>query len=141
MKAIVRSIGGVGSRVRLGGHDMVFDQPSSVPGGRDRGPSPLGVMALAVAACAHYYATAYLYGRSLPTDDVTVEIDADKERLPLPRLGRLSLKVHVPAGLDDRQIAGIAQAIRNCPAYGTLLHPPTVEFAIEREPVGEAQPA
>lgn len=131
MTTVVESIGRVGSRARVGGHELVFDQPSSVPGGEDRGGSPLDVMGVAVAACAHYYAAAYLHGRGLSTDGLTVEVEAEKERLPVPRIGRLSMKVHLPAGLDARQLAGIERAIKSCPAYGTLVHAPTVQIAIE----------
>lgn len=131
MKAVVESIGKVGSRARLGEHELVFDQPASVPGGEGRGPSPLDVMVASVAACAHYFAAAYLQGRGFSTDGLTVEVEADKERVPVSRLGRLSMQVRVPAGLDERQLAGIARAIKSCPAYGTLLHSPTVEMTIE----------
>ena len=68
MKAIVETTGKVGSRVRLGNHELVFDQAATVPGGEDRGPSPLDVMSVSVAACAHYYAAAFLHGRGLPTE-------------------------------------------------------------------------
>ena len=37
MKAVVESIGKVGSRAQVDGHAFVFDQPRSVPGGEDRG--------------------------------------------------------------------------------------------------------
>ena len=50
MKASIESAGNVASRVRLGDHELVFDQPRSVPGGEDRGPSPLDLMAVSVAA-------------------------------------------------------------------------------------------
>jgi uncharacterized OsmC-like protein len=96
-------------------------------------------MALSVAACAHYYAAAYLHGRGLPTDDVTVEVEADKDRLPQPRLARLMLRVRVPAGLAERHFAGIERAIRSCPAYGTLLHPPSVEFAVDSNAAPDAE--
>ena len=56
MKAVIESIGRVGSRARVGEHELVFDQPRSVPGGEDRGPSPLDGMVVSVAACAHYFA-------------------------------------------------------------------------------------
>ena len=49
MKATVESVGNVASRTRLGEHGIVFDQPCSVPGGEDRGPSPLDLMAVSVA--------------------------------------------------------------------------------------------
>ena len=131
MKAVVESTGRVGSRVRLGAHELVFDQPAAVPGGEDRGPSPLDVLGASVAACAHYYAAAFLYGRGLPTEGLRVEVEAEKERLPSPRLGRLSMRVHVPAGLDERQLLTVERAVKRCPAYGTLLHSPNVELAVE----------
>jgi uncharacterized OsmC-like protein len=130
MNAVVQSIGKVGSRARVGAHELVFDQPKSVPGGEDRGPSPLEVMVAAVAACAHYFAAAYLHGRGLPTEGLTVDVQAEKARQPVSRIGGLSLRVQLPPGLADAQIAGIERAIMSCPAYGTLLHPPTVEVAI-----------
>ena len=131
MKAVLDSIGKVGSRARLGQHEMVFDQPPGVPGGEDRGPSPLDVMVLSVAACAHYFASAFLYARGHATDALTVEVESEKQRLPVPRIGRLTLKVRLPAGLSEWEIKGIERAIKGCPAYGTLLHPPTLEIVVE----------
>ena len=131
MKALIESAGKVASRVRLGPHELIFDQPALVPGGDDRGPSPLDVLAVSVAACAHYYAAAFLHGRGLPTEGLTVSVEFEKERAPTPRIGRLSMKVQLPAGLTERQLAGVERAIKSCPAYGTLLHPPKVELTIE----------
>ena len=134
MKAVVESIGKVGSRARIGNHELVFDQPASVPGGEDRGASPLDVMMVSVAACAHYFASAFLYGRGLPTEKLTVEVDAEKERAPVSRIGRLAITVRVPPGLSEREIGAIERAIKACPAYGTLLRPPTVEVRVEGGP-------
>lgn len=139
MKAIVESIGKVGSRCRIGKHEMVFDQPPGVPGGEDRGPSPLDVMVLSVAACAHYFAVAFLYARGHATDAVAVEVESEKDRVPVSRIGRLTIKVGLPDGLSEREIAGVERAIKTCPAYGTLRHPPTVEITVRsRPPVAES---
>jgi putative redox protein len=131
MKAVVESIGKVGSRVRLGEHELVFDQPGSVPGGEDRGPSPLDVMVASVGACAHYFAAAYLQGRGLAVEGLTVEVEGEKERVPVSRIGRLIMRIRVPAGLSDKHIAGIERAIKSCPVYGTLLHSPSVAIEIQ----------
>ena len=128
MKAVVESIGKVGSRVIVNGHELRFDQPTTVPGGEDRGASPLDVMVVSVAACAHYFAAAYLHGRGLATEGLSVEVEAEKERVPVSRIGHLILTVHLPTGLSGAQMAGIERAIKNCPAYGTLLHPPSPEI-------------
>jgi uncharacterized OsmC-like protein len=131
VKAVVESTGKVASRARLGPHELIFDQPASVPGGEDRGPSPLDVLVVSVAACAHYYAAAFLHARGMSTEGLTVEVQSDKDRAPVPRIGRLSMKVHLPAGLSDRQLIGVERAIKSCPAYGTLLHSPTVDLTID----------
>jgi uncharacterized OsmC-like protein len=95
-------------------------------------------MAVAVAACAHYYVAAYLYARGLATEGLSVEVEFEKERVPVARIGHLALKVQLPGGpsgrLSDRQLAGIERAIHSCPAYGTLLHPPRVEISIAGPP-------
>jgi len=132
MKTIIESIGKVGSRTSVGGHGLVFDQPANVPGGQDRGPSPLDVMTAAVGACAHYFAAAYLHGRGLSPEGLTVTVTAEKERVPVSRVGRLSLEVHLPEGVAAHHLPGIERAIKACPAYGTLLHPPRVEISIDR---------
>jgi len=131
MKVVIETIGKVGSRANVGGHELVFDQPASVPGGEDRGPSPLDIMSVSIGACAHYYAAAYLHGRGLSTAGLTVEVTAEKDRVPVSRIGRLAIKVQVPADLPERHVAGIARAIKSCPAYGTLVHPPSLDLAVE----------
>jgi len=134
MRAIIESTGKVGSRVRVDNHEMLFDQPRSLPGGEDRGPSPLDVMVVAVGACAHYFAAAYLYSRGHATDAIAVEVESEKDRVPVSRIGRLAIKVHLPPGLSEREISGVERAIKGCPAYGTLRHPPTVEITVEAPP-------
>ena len=133
MKARVESAGQVASVVRLGRHEVVFDQPLTTAGGTDRGPSPLDVMAVSVAACAHYYAAAFLHARGLSTQGLSVDAEWQKDRSPMPRIGQLALAVHLPSGLREHERAGIERAIKACPAYGTLRHPPSIEFAIDMD--------
>jgi uncharacterized OsmC-like protein len=134
VKVLIQTAANVGSRVRLGRHDLVFDQPGDVPGGEDRGPSPLDVLVASVGACAHYFAAAYLHARGFPTGELTVEVEGEKASTPVPRIARLAIKIRVPAGLTEQHIAGIERAVRRCPAYGTLVHPPEIEVAVARSP-------
>lgn len=132
MKLLIDSAGGVASRVQLGSHELLFDQPRTVPGGEDRGPSPLDVLAATVGACAHYFAAAFLCARKISPDGLTVEIEADKVREPSPRFGKLSIRLTLPAGVPEEYLPAIERVVRNCPAYGTLVHPPDVELSIAR---------
>lgn len=141
MKAVIEAMGGVASRVRLGRHELVFDQAEPVPGGEDRGPSPLDVMAAAAGACAHYYASAFLFGRHLPTGELKVEVEYEKVRQPVPRIGRLSIRVFLPAGFPAEQAPAIERAVRHCPAYGTFVHPPEIVLEFVRETDRTSAPA
>jgi len=141
VKAVIESSGGVASHARLGEHELVFDQPTDVPGGEDRGPSPLDVMAVAVAACAHYYAAAFLFGRQLATTGLRVEVEFDKARDPVPRLGKLLIHVFVPSHVPLHYQVAIERAIRRCPAYGTLTHPPEVVLSVRAVPLSSAPAA
>ena len=141
MKATVDSAGGVASRVRLGSHELVFDQASPVPGGEDRGPSPLDVMAAAVGACAHYFAAAFLHARKLSPLGLRVEVEAEKVREPSPRFGRMTIRISLPASVPEHYLPQIERAVRNCPAYGTLVHPPELELSISRASDSSQSPA
>lgn len=132
MKVTVGSAGKVASTVNLDGHDLLFDQPPTVPHGEGRGPSPLDVMLASVAGCAHYFASAYLMARGITTDSVRVEAEAEKSRQPVPRLARVSIRVLLPPEVPQEMLAGIERAVRGCPAYGTLVHPPEVDLSLER---------
>ncbi|HVZ72795.1 MAG TPA: OsmC family protein [Polyangia bacterium] len=137
MKFVVESAGAVASRVRLGSHVILFDQPP-VYGGADAGPSPLDVLVASVAACAHYYVSAFLRARGLPNEDVTVEVDAEKVTRPAPRIARLGLQVHVPESFTETELVGMVRAIKRCPAYNTLVSAPAVEMSVDikRRPRG-----
>jgi len=133
MKILVESAGGVASRVTLGSHELLFDQHSPIPGGEDCGPSPLDTMAATVGACAHYFAAAFLYARKIPAAALRVEVEAEKTREPQPRFGKLSIRLILPASVPESYLPQIERAVRNCPAYGTLVHPPEVELAFAKD--------
>ena len=128
MKIVIESAGGVASRVTLGSHQLVFDQPSVVPGGEDRGASPLDVMAATVGACAHYFAAAFLFARKIPVETLRVEVTAEKVREPQPRFGKVSIRLILPSAVPASYLPQIERVVRNCPAYGTLVHPPELEL-------------
>jgi uncharacterized OsmC-like protein len=130
MKATIESLGGVASRVRIGSHELTFDQTSAAPGGMDRGPSPLDVLAVSAAACAHYYAAAFMFARKIPVEGLRVDVEADKTRDPVPRFGRITIRVTLPVGFPEDYLPAIDRAIRHCPAYGTLTHLPLVELEV-----------
>jgi uncharacterized OsmC-like protein len=93
-------------------------------------------MAASVGGCAHYFAAAFLHARKLDTSGVRVEVEAEKVRDPAPRFGKFSIRVILPPGVPEAYLGPIERAVRGCPAYGTLVHPPEVEISISRDTDG-----
>lgn len=125
----VESAGGVASRVTVGGHPMLFDQPAVV-GGMDAGPSPFDVFVVTAGACAHYFAAAFLHARGFSTDGLVVHLRAEKALGTPKRLAALSLRVRLPAGVPSELRARVEAAVRTCPVWGTLTQPPTLSLEV-----------
>ena len=126
MKAILESAGNVGSRVRLGEHEMVFDQPNR---SRRREPGPLP---------ARPHGRFGRSVRSLLRGGVSLRpgpVDRRAERRGRVREGtrtrvadRTPRAQGPPPRRSIRPPAGGRRARdQGLPAYGTLLQPPRVE--------------
>jgi uncharacterized OsmC-like protein len=98
-------------------------------------------MAAAVGACAHYFSAAVLYARKLDPAGLRVEVEAEKVRDPSPRFGKFSIRVKLPGGVPELYVPLIERAVRGCPAYGTLVHPPEVEISISKDVAESEAPA
>lgn len=128
----IESAGGVASRVNIHGHELVFDQDPKF-GGQDLGPSPLEVLVAATAACAHYYAAAYLQARKLSVEGLAVEIQAEKAADRPARLGSVRIVVRVPAHVPAEHLGRLEVAVRACPAHGTLVAGVPLELTLDAE--------
>lgn len=133
----VESAGNVAARARVGRHTLVFDQPQS-QGGDGQGPSPLPVFAASAAACAHYYAAAFLAKRGLAVDGLRVDVEFDKADVGPARISRLALAVHVPPATPAKYLPAIERSVRGCPVWGTLSAPPELSLGILQDATGEA---
>ncbi len=130
MNFTIESNGGVAARARIGNHELVFDQ--APPYGADTGPSPLDVMAVSVAACAHYYAAAFLSARKLSTDGLRVSVEAEKAKEGRRRLADIKIHVELPASLPAEMLPRVEAAVLSCPAWGTLQELPRTEMKLSR---------
>ena len=129
MNYTIQSAGGVASRVQIGPHTLIFDQPASFGGG-DAGPSPLDVLVATVGACAHYFAAAFLRARQYPVDGLEVRIVGDKAAVGRKRLLRVTISVRLPPGVPAALAPRVEQAVLACPAWGTLAEAPELGLEV-----------
>jgi uncharacterized OsmC-like protein len=127
MQATITYLDGVSFEAESRGFRLICDQPAA-GGGEDRGMSPPEFLLVSLGTCAGYYALQYLKTRSLPTEGLTVRVEATKALNPA-RLDSFRIEVQVP-DLDERHREGVLRAVKSCLVHNTLLHAPRIETVI-----------
>ena len=127
----VKVLSGVKFEVNARSHKAVCDQPVEA-GGTDAGMTPPELFLASIATCAAYYAVQYLKVRNLSTEDVNIRVTADKAMNP-PRIGSIRIEVDSAFADDERHRDGLRRAVEKCLIHNTLLHPPTIEIAVQTQ--------
>jgi len=118
-------------RVETRGHALLLDQPRR--DGAEVGPTPLELMAMAVASCVGQYAIEYLRERGVP--GVGLEVECGWMMCAEPaRIDRLELRVAPSAPLNPEHHAGLLAAVDRCTVWNTLRRPPRVDVVVDVRP-------
>ena len=110
--------------IEIRGHRVVVDQPESI-GGEDVGPTPTELFVASLGSCVGFYARRYLARHRLDSTGLTVEVAYDMATKP-SRVGEVTLRVVVPAGVPEERRAGLLAAAGHCTVHNTLTTPPEV---------------
>src|SRR5512134_2173526 len=110
---VVRPEGGDRLRVRIGGHDLVADQPVS-DGGEDAGPTPTELFVAGYAACVAHYGSRYLRRHGLPTDGLGVRCTYSFSEEPPPRVQSIQMEVRLPELPSERDRVAIQRVMERC---------------------------
>ncbi|MCL6544087.1 MAG: OsmC family protein [Bryobacteraceae bacterium] len=127
MQATVTYLDGVRFEAESRGFRVICDQPAA-GGGEDCGMSPPEFLLVSLGTCAGYYALQYLKTRSLPTDGLSVRVEATKALGPA-RLDSFRIEVQIPE-LEERHREGVLRAVKSCLVHNTLLHAPRIDTVL-----------
>jgi uncharacterized OsmC-like protein len=127
MEMTIHHLGDVRFEATARGHRILCDQPPT-NGGHDGGMTPPDFLLASLGTCAGYYAVQYLKTRNLPTEGLTVRVEANKATQPA-RLGTFRIEITAP-GLDEKHTKGVLRAVKSCLIHNTLLHPPVIETVV-----------
>lgn len=109
-------------------HRLRVDQPVS-DGGEDTAPTPTELFVSSLAACVAFYARRYLSRHGLPTDGLRAEADYRVAVRPA-RVGEIELRLHVPDGVPDENLAPLLAVASHCTVHNTLVAPPSVAIEL-----------
>ena len=120
----VSHLGGDRFEIAVRHHRLEVDQPVE-DGGEDRGPTPTELFVASLASCVGFYARRYLARHRLDATGLRVEVAWDMATKP-SRVGEVTLRVVVPAGVPEERRAGLLAQASHCTVHNTLHQPPPI---------------
>jgi uncharacterized OsmC-like protein len=104
------------------------DQPEAI-GGDDEGPTPTELFVASLASCVGFYARRYLARHRLDATGLRVEVAWDMATRPA-RVGEMTLRLVVPAGVPEERRAGLLAQASHCTVHNSLHQPPPVAIEL-----------
>jgi len=120
--------GGLASKVRHGGHELTADEPETVKGGTDRGPSPYDLLLAALGSCTAMTLRMYAERKDIPLKTVTVRLrhariyaqDCEDCETVDGRVDEIERRIALSGNLSGEQRARLLEIADRCPVHRTL---------------------
>lgn len=130
---------GLDSKLTMSNHKMIVDEPTTMPGGNNKGPNPLDLFCASLGTCQEITYKMYATVMGIPLNSVSTEVTADIDLRGLVGLAdeavaisAMKCKVTVDSPATPEQIQQLKGAVdAHCPMVETLKAgvPVTLEIA------------
>eukprot|EP00747_Dinoflagellata_sp_TGD_P179095 gnl/TRDRNA2_/TRDRNA2_29281_c0_seq1.p1 gnl/TRDRNA2_/TRDRNA2_29281_c0~~gnl/TRDRNA2_/TRDRNA2_29281_c0_seq1.p1 ORF type:complete len:344 (-),score=75.31 gnl/TRDRNA2_/TRDRNA2_29281_c0_seq1:211-1218(-) len=119
---------GLDSEVTLSNHKIIVDEPTTMPGGNNKGPNPLDLFCASLGSCQEITYKMYATVMGIPLNSVSAEVTADIDLRGLVGLAdevvaisSMNVKVTVDSPADLEQIQQLKAAVdTHCPMVETV---------------------
>ena len=119
---------GYTTTVSGGKHELVADEPESVPGGTHKGPDPYDLLLMSYSACTLMTLKMYADRKGWEFDDIYVEMRHEKKHVddcqscekPKAHLDFIEKEIIIKGDLTDEQKERMLQIADKCPVHKTL---------------------
>lgn len=114
--------------VSAGPHQLIADEPTSVPGGLGTGPSPYEFLAASLGTCTSMTIRMYADFKKLPLDRVSVRVHHEKRHSESaeaamekePPVDHFTREISLTGELSDEERQRILEIADRCPVHKTL---------------------
>lgn len=125
---VTAGAGGFANRVVAGSHVLTADEPDSVPGGTDTGPSPYELLLAGLGACTSMTLRMYADRKQWPLEGVRVRLEHEKIHARdcadcetrEGKIDQIERAIEVEGELDDEQRQKLQEIADKCPVHRTL---------------------
>jgi putative redox protein len=134
---VTARIGSAGYRTEVSTrtHNLIADEPTSVVGGTDDGPTPYEFLLTAISSCTVMTLRFYADRKKWPLEEVSVSLrsgrsyaadcaDCEKEKVGITRVER---RIEMSGALTDEQRTKLLEIADRCPVKQSLAHGLIVE--------------
>lgn len=119
---------GLAQNIVAGRHRLRADEPLSIPGGEDTGPTPYDLLLSALGACTAMTIRMYAKHKGWPLEDVEVELrhkkihaeDCADCETKTGKIDRIERALSLRGPLDEAQRARLLEIADRCPVHKTL---------------------
>jgi len=122
------AIGGFRTDINANGHPLIADEPVSVPGGTDEGPSPYDLLSAALASCTTMTLKMYAEHKNLPVSEFNVTVrhgkihaeDCEHCESKSGKIDRFERELSYDGTLSEEQRERLLYIADRCPVHRTL---------------------
>jgi putative redox protein len=116
--AVARRRRGYQHEVEIREHRLIVDEPED-EGGTDSGPGPTELLAASLATCTAI--TLEMYAKRKEWDLGDVEVAVDYRAATQDEGAKFTVKISLPASLEDDQLDRLLVIAHKCPVHRALL--------------------
>lgn len=132
---VVERDGGLTQEVRAGRHALLADEPTSVAGGSDLGPTPYDYLLAGLGACTSMTLRMYARHKGLPLEGVRVSLTHDRIHAEdcedcektSGQIDRIRRTIELEGDLDDDIRQRLLEIADRCPVHRTLENEKKIE--------------
>ncbi|TYP91941.1 putative OsmC-related protein [Fodinibius salinus] len=124
-----------------GNHELLADEPTSVDGGKDKGPDPYDYLLMSLGTCTVMTVKMYANRKGWELGNTYMELrhnkqhDVDCENCddPKSKIDVIEKELIIEGNLSDEQLDKLLDISKKCPVHRTLLGDIKIESSITQQ--------
>lgn len=125
----------------VGNHELIADEPTSVEGGKNKGPDPYDYLLMSLGSCSVMTVKMYARRKDWEVEDLYMELrhykkhveDCERCEDPASKIDVIEKELIIEAELSDAQLEKLLDISKKCPVHRTLMGDMKIESSITKK--------